>query len=252
MEGGQAEGIGFDFGDGMVEQLAPGQRVLVVENVSAFEARYGTGLPVSGAWSGGLSNGEEQLTLVVEGETLQQFRYRDDWHPTTDGGGYSLEILNERSDELGQWGEAAGWLPSIVRGGTPGEGRSAAEAESGDLNLDGTTDEADLGGLLLGLTAPEQYAARYGVPASLAGDTDGDGDLDYDDIPRFVSLISGGGEAGTAVAVRGVEVERAERRRLKTQRDVRAEANGLGKVTQDGWADLADRALSRTGDWSRH
>src|SRR5690606_29963775 len=44
------KGIDFDFSDGDITLLLPGERVLVVKNRAAFEARYGTGLPVTGEW----------------------------------------------------------------------------------------------------------------------------------------------------------------------------------------------------------
>ena len=41
------EGVSFEFSNGSIQKLSPGERVLVVENVAAFEARYGDGLPVA-------------------------------------------------------------------------------------------------------------------------------------------------------------------------------------------------------------
>ena len=42
------KGVDFDFAGSAVTSLAPGEFVLVVRNLAAFEARYGTGLPVAG------------------------------------------------------------------------------------------------------------------------------------------------------------------------------------------------------------
>ena len=53
-------------------------------------------LPVAGAWSGGLANNREQITLQSGNVTLQQFTYDDDWHPSTDGDGYSLVLVDPR------------------------------------------------------------------------------------------------------------------------------------------------------------
>ena len=36
-----------------------------------------------------------------------------------------------------------------------------------------------------------------GVPPEVKGDTDGDGDLNFDDIDDFVAILSGGNAAGT-------------------------------------------------------
>jgi len=218
--------------------------VLVVENRSAFETRYGTDLPVAGMWNGGLSNASEQLTLVVNGDTIQQFRYQDTWYPTTDGAGNSLEILDAQSDSLDLWGQASGWLPSIRLGGTPGTARSSATVQAGDLNLDGVTDVSDIAGLVLGLNDPEAYAARYGVSAALGGDTDGDGDLDNDDIRGFVVSITEGGGASSAVAARGGEGRHAERRWWKNHRhEASVETTGAEGAAKSSWEDLADHVF---------
>jgi hypothetical protein len=50
---------------------------------------------------------------------------------------------------------------------------------------------ATSGGLVLGLRDAALYEATYGVPPATNGDTDGDGDLDFDDIPGFVALLGG-------------------------------------------------------------
>ena len=243
-DGGQTEGVQFDFGQGAIGQLDPGQRVLVVENRSAFETRYGTDLPVAGMWNGGLSNASEQLTLVVNGDTIQQFRYQDTWYPTTDGAGNSLEILDAQSDSLDLWGQASGWLPSIRLGGTPGTARSSATVQAGDLNLDGVTDVSDIAGLVLGLNDPEAYAARYGVSAALGGDTDGDGDLDNDDIRGFVVSLAEGGGASSAVAARGGEGRHAERRWWKNHRhEASVETTGAEGAAKSSWEDLADHVF---------
>ncbi|MFP6692073.1 MAG: CotH kinase family protein, partial [Pirellulales bacterium] len=54
------EGVDFTFGD---TTLDDGQRIVVVNDPAAFEARYGTGINVAGVWTGNLSNGGETVTL---------------------------------------------------------------------------------------------------------------------------------------------------------------------------------------------
>ncbi|MCA9148639.1 MAG: CotH kinase family protein, partial [Planctomycetales bacterium] len=139
---GNNEGVEFSFADGQVTQLAPGGRVLVVENQAAFEMRYGTGLPVAGEWSGRLGNSSETLTLSAYGTVIQQFAYRDSWHTDTDGQGATLEVVNAANPNLDVWGTAAGWTASAVAGGTPGQG--VGTNVPGDSNLDGVFNSSDL------------------------------------------------------------------------------------------------------------
>ena len=76
------------------QQAGAGQRLLVVENVSAFAARYGNELPVAGQWVGGLNNTGETITLEYADGTRHQFAYSDRWYRDTDGEGPSLEIVD--------------------------------------------------------------------------------------------------------------------------------------------------------------
>ena len=56
------KGIDFDFAGSEVETLQSGAFVLVVKNRAAFEARYGTGLPVAGEYlNENLRNSGERL-----------------------------------------------------------------------------------------------------------------------------------------------------------------------------------------------
>ena len=116
-------GIDFDFEDSSISQLQPGQRLLIVGNQAAFEARYGTGLPVAGSFANAtsLSNGGERLTLLdAEGEPVFNLRYRDDppWPSEADGDGYSLVF----SAAFGSSnpGEGINWRTSREIGGSPG------------------------------------------------------------------------------------------------------------------------------------
>ncbi|TWU56426.1 CotH protein [Rubripirellula tenax] len=113
-------GITFDFDDGSISQLGPGEVVLLVVDQNLFESFYGTTLPVAGQYSGSLSNGGETLTiLAADDSTIQSFTYDDkdgDWHDSTDGDGPSLTVLSASGDyDLG-----TNWRPSYVVGGTPG------------------------------------------------------------------------------------------------------------------------------------
>ena len=171
---GQNEGVTFNFSEGDIERLGPDERVLVVENRSAFVFRYGEGVPVTGEWGGGrLRNSSEQLTVTVAGQELQKFFYDDSWYPETDGTGPSLEIIDAHAD-IATWSSADAWRASAINGGTPGIGDIP-----GDSNRDGNFDEQDL---VFVFIAGEYEDGIDNNSTFEEGDWNHDGDFDSDDI----------------------------------------------------------------------
>ncbi|RIK81824.1 MAG: hypothetical protein DCC68_07760 [Planctomycetota bacterium] len=139
-------GVQFDFATASVATLAPGERLLLVKNEAAFAFRYGAGLNVAGSYGGQLDNAGETLTIVDGNNAIiQSFTYDDngpDWHPTTDGDGYSLVIVDVLG-ETSQWSVGSAWRPSGQIGGSPGtEDQTGVE---GDVDGDGRVDLVDLG-----------------------------------------------------------------------------------------------------------
>ncbi len=121
--GGQ--GIEFDFSTSPLRTLAPGARVLLVNNVAAFQARYGTGLAgqVAGEYSGNLSNDGELLTLVdAGGSTIHSFAYNDKapWPEEADGNGFSLVLIDPARTPTPDHSDPFNWRGSVGVGGTPG------------------------------------------------------------------------------------------------------------------------------------
>lgn len=116
-------GVEFDFTGSGATSLAPGQRILVVKNAVAFAARYGWNLPmVVGQYSGSLENGGERIQLVdASGEEVLDFSYNNQWHPITDGFGFSLVVVDENA-EPDAWGRASQWRASGALGGSPSAG----------------------------------------------------------------------------------------------------------------------------------
>ena len=113
------EGVAFDFTNSSMTTLAPGERILVVEDLSAFRFRYGDGLPVAGQWQGGLSDSGEMLTLLAyDGAVIQQFTYNDkaDWPIRADGDGSSLELVDPQEQPQ----DPRNWRASVEFGGSPG------------------------------------------------------------------------------------------------------------------------------------
>ncbi len=174
---GQSEGLDFNFADSAIRQLLPGQQIVVVEDLDAFQFRYGTELPVAGQWQGGLDNGSEQITLRGDGFLIHQFRYDDDWVRVTDGGGPSLELIHPYPNDLSAWGQASSWRASAAPGGTPGTG--ASSRIPGDSNGDGQFNTADL---VLVLQAGEYEDSIPNNSTYEEGDWNGDGDFDTGDL----------------------------------------------------------------------
>lgn len=175
--GNDIDGVAFDFADATINQLAAGERLLVVENLEAFQLRYGSDLPVAGQWSGGLGNGGEIVQLGSSDTVFQSFTYDDEWHATTDGDGFSLEIIDVNG-ELDSWNQAAAWRPSSVIGGSPGTDGGGVQVV-GDSNGDGVFDSGDLVAVF---TAGEYEDGIPNNSTFAEGDWNGDGDFDSTDL----------------------------------------------------------------------
>ena len=173
-ENGDTDGVAFSFSESPIQRLGPGQRIVVVEDKLAFEARYGKGLPVAGQWRGRLSNSSETISLMHGGELLQRVEYLDDWHALTDGEGFSLEIINPNHLDLERWNQKEGWLPSRQIHGTPGR----ASVVIGDANGDGVFNSDDL---LSVFQSGEFEDAIVGNSDFSEGDWNGDGEFDSRD-----------------------------------------------------------------------
>ena len=115
--------------------LAPGARVLVVKNLAAFSARYGSGLPVAGQFAGTLDNGGERIRLIdAAGEEILDFDYEDDWYPITDGLGFSLVVVNENA-EPDAWSSKTNWWPNGTLYGTPGQDNPRDKGYRGNVGF---------------------------------------------------------------------------------------------------------------------
>jgi hypothetical protein len=103
--------------------LAPGAYCLVVKDRAAFQARYGSKLPVVGAYTGSLDNGGERIELVdAAGQVIQSFVYDDSWFKTTDGSGFSLTVKDPKTSGADSLNDKNAWRPSTALGGSPGRG----------------------------------------------------------------------------------------------------------------------------------
>ena len=171
-------GVGFDFATSPLQQLGPGQRIVIVEDLAAFTTRYGTSVPVAGQWTGGLSNSGERITLTASGKVVHQFSYQDTWYKETDGEGYSLDCINPADDDLTLWGTSGAWQVSATLGGTPGT-QTLPTMIPGDSNQDGAFNSSDL---VLVFQAGEYEDNEGGNSTFGEGDWNGDGDFTTADL----------------------------------------------------------------------
>ena len=156
-------GLSFLAGPDFPTSLAPGEVLLIVADEAAFEARYGSGLPVAGTFAGSqLSNDGEGLTIEdFQGAPIKSFAYNDvaPWPTAADGAGFSLELISPGSDP--DPGLASSWRASAAPGGTPGTGA-----------------------LIDGETALSQFITTNNLGAS-------DGDNDDDGIADLIEFVFG-------------------------------------------------------------
>ena len=141
------EGIDFNFTNSNVTELAPGERVLVVQSLAGFTQRYGNGFvdQIAGEFANNtsLSGSGERLVLSGFEGTISDLTYdnRAPWPRSPDGDGPSLVFIS------GEQALADNWRPSVRANGSPGTGD--AIPFTGDFAADNDND---------GLSAFVEYA----------------------------------------------------------------------------------------------
>ena len=99
------------------------------------------------------------------------FAYDDAWYPSTDGQGFSLELVDPLDSDPNRLNSQDAWRPSRQLGGSPG---STETRVAGDSNGDGIFNSADFVFVFLN----GEY--EDGIPGNSTfeeGDWDGDGDF---------------------------------------------------------------------------
>jgi hypothetical protein len=139
------KGIDFNFSGSPFTAIAPGARLLVVQNRAAFEHRYGFGLQIAGTYGGRLANDGEMVTLADrDGNVLFEITYgtTTPWPKSPDGDGPSLELFDLSEDRTAP----DHWRASLTTGGSPGISDSPESApvagsveEGGQFRLSITT-----------------------------------------------------------------------------------------------------------------
>lgn len=214
------DGISFDFTNSNVTALEPGAMVLLVSDLAAFTARYGTEAAdgtvyhIAGQYDSQLSNGGEILVLEDSvGLIVESFEYHDgddlgeeDWHPLTDGAGPSLDANNLHADKS----NGTNWRSSGLNAGTPGRLAAEVGALSGDANYDGLVNLEDLAKL----------ATNFGSNANtdpmldirwLHGDFTGDGIVDLADLAKLATnfgqsqLFGGQAAAESSLLIQNIQ-----------------------------------------------
>ena len=137
-------GIDFDFAASPITSLAPGGRVLIVQDIEGFRTTYGESALVAGQFlsESKLSNGGEVLALADVVGTIFNFEYddKDPWPTQADGDGYSLIYKQTTSSDLSN---PADWRLSSLIGGNPGETDTLEIPPQPSADQDGN-DRADL------------------------------------------------------------------------------------------------------------
>jgi hypothetical protein len=115
------KGISFEFAAGTL--LKAQERIVVVENQSAFISRYGDSINIAGEFSNftNLDNSGESLTLTAaDGSLITEFTYddQDPWPQAADGLGHSLTLILPETRPDPHLSE--NWRPSVKLGGSPG------------------------------------------------------------------------------------------------------------------------------------
>ncbi len=175
-------GVNFSFGP---EELAPGERILVVSNQASFLQRYPsfTGR-IAGSYEGKLDNAGEKICLRDALHTIiHEFTYKDGWYPITDGEDFSLTIRDASAGDRGLWNSKDGWRPSAIAGGSPGVDDAGLVPDPGSVvinellahshgsesdwvELHNTTDQSiHIGGWFLSdSTGSEESIKKYEIP----------------------------------------------------------------------------------------
>ena len=136
--------------------LSSGQRVLVVNRLTAFQMRYGDLPNIVGEYSGNLNNESERIILRnSSGSTVLDYIYSGNWYDLTDGNGHSLTVINPFNQSV-YFGNKGSWRPSRNSGGSPGNKpdpyfdwvwRNFSDSASFDLETSGELRDPDVDGM---------------------------------------------------------------------------------------------------------
>ena len=175
-----SNGVTFTFPE---FNLEPQSHAVVVEDIAAFELRYGTSVDVIGQWSGSLSDRGEAIELVDGGgNRLAEIGYddTDPWAARADGIGATLEFVEgDAFADTTRMGKHYNWQASSNVGGTPGaagstqssvvinEVRASSNDEAGEVDAIELYNSAGTGVDISGwfLSDSSQDLFQFEIPA---------------------------------------------------------------------------------------
>ena len=124
-------GIEFTFPD---VDLAPGEYILIVEDIDAFTNKYGPSLNIAGEYFGSLNNAGERIELLdAAGSIIHDFKYSDGWFNITDGMDFSLVVIDPLNTDPSAFSDKSTWRPSTGPGGSPGADNAGEPPEIGGV-----------------------------------------------------------------------------------------------------------------------
>jgi hypothetical protein len=179
----------YVFANGL--SLAPGARIVVAKNPTAFQSVYGTSVTIApdGYGTQNLSNSGEGVALATAGGFeffAVAYGEAAPWPASADGTGPSLEMINP----AGSTTYPANWRASSMLGGSPGWDGGAVLA--GDYDRDGAVSGNDF------LTWQRQLGMR--TPALLNADGSGNRDVDAADLDVWRGVLSTPAQAAAVMA----------------------------------------------------
>jgi len=117
LSGWRLNGVGYTFPEGTI--IDPRGFRIVAKDAVALLTAYGSNVPPAGLYSGELDDGGETLGLIQPGATpdadrvIDSVTYDDDapWPTSTDGTGYSLQLIDAAQDNsrVANWADGSGW-----------------------------------------------------------------------------------------------------------------------------------------------
>jgi hypothetical protein len=149
-------GITYEFP--AAATLAPGAHWVIAGDQAKFENQF-PGVTVAGVFTGKLDNDGERVRFEIPGGgiSILDFQFSDNWHPSTDGQGSALQIVDGTASPA-MWDRSEGWQAIAPNpGGSPpfgvGAGPDVSSLPNTPCFLDGT--------VYLGTAAPQQVTVAW-------------------------------------------------------------------------------------------